>query len=476
MQAQMSTREIVRRAISRQRHNGQSTALEYTDLRILDKRQQLVPLQLNRVQQHLLANLTGRDLILKARQMGVTTAIQAWFFLTALTTTARTVTYTHLDDSTAYLRDMVRLFFDNLPVDKQRVRSAANATMTKFPTTNSTMYTGTAGSPESGRAGSFSHLHGSEVAFWKNGERLLSGVMQAIPMDYGHIVLESTANGQQGWFYAECMRALHGDSLWKLHFYPWWWDDGYRAIVPDDMALTDEERALATAHGLDDAQMAWRRIKQFELGENFQREYPEDILSAFAHSAKGLVYPNFASENITDRAEYQPGAPVFWGLDDGYAHGGGRGTVSYHPRIVLFAQANEWGGVNVFDEIAVTGEHAEATIAAALAKPYARPEWIFIDSSASECKLRAWEQGLQTVGATHSVSEGIKNLRRLVCDPAGTRLLRIHPRCANTIYEFGQYRYVDTGASNVGEPRPLKQDDHSMDALRYLTYYLAKQS
>src|SRR5690606_36587347 len=104
-----------------------------------------------------------------------------------------------------------------------------------------------------------------------------------------------------------------------------------------------------------------------------------------------------------------------------------------------------------------------------LAWPYAAPELAAVDSSALELKARIWAKGIQTIGATHTVSEGIKNVRRLMCDGQGVRLLKIHPRCVNLIRELQSYRYDDhSKVSQIGEPRPLKVDDHGPDALRYL--------
>ena len=41
------------------------------------------------------------------------------------------------------------------------------------------------------------------------------------------------------------------------------------------------------------------------------------------------------------------------------------------------------------------------------------------------------------------------------------------------INEFQSYRYdPDSKVANVGEPKPLKIDDHFVDASRYLTWHL----
>ncbi|MCL4251056.1 MAG: hypothetical protein KJ065_23095 [Anaerolineae bacterium] len=262
------------------------TPLQLSDLHIIDKESQLSPLTLNRAQSALITGLTGRDLVLKARQLGISTAIQAWLFIAAMSQTSRAGTLAHDKETTHKLRDMTQLFYDTLPEDERPARGANSATRTYFPDTRSWLFYGTAGNTRSGRGGTYSHVHGSEVAYWRNAERILAGLLQGVPVQ-GHIILESTANGAQGWFYQQVMRALEGKSIWKLHFFPWWWDDAYRLPVVEPLIMTDEERRLMAAHGLDAGQIAWRRHKQLELGELFAQEYPEDAYSAFLTSGEG---------------------------------------------------------------------------------------------------------------------------------------------------------------------------------------------
>lgn len=194
--------------------------------------------------------------------------------------------------------------------------------------------------------------------------------------------------------------------------------------------------------------------------------------------AEGAIFDNFSIEhNVNDSAEYTPGWPVIWGVDDGYAHGEGPGSAGYHPRVVLLAQVTPQGGVHVFYEYYITGELGEATLEAVLAlsteQGWAVPDQVYIDSSAVELRQRFFGRGLYTVPATHPVSEGIKNVRRLIADGHDVRLLTIHPRCQHLIRELQSYRYDENSkVANVGEPKPLKLDDHGPDALRYLTWHL----
>lgn len=188
--------------------------------------------------------------------------------------------------------------------------------------------------------------------------------------------------------------------------------------------------------------------------------------------AEGVVFDNWDMANVTDAADYNPDLPVIWGVDDGYAAGQGIGTASYHPRVVLFAQETATGGFNVFDEYYATGELSEKTVAECLAKPYRKADAAYTDSSAAELRGRLWNADIMTVAATHPVHEGIKNLRRLVCDGNGVRQFRIHSRCAQLAREMQSYRYDDASkVANIGEPKPLKLDDHGPDAARYLTWH-----
>lgn len=192
--------------------------------------------------------------------------------------------------------------------------------------------------------------------------------------------------------------------------------------------------------------------------------------------AEGVIYDNFdptIGQSVTYEAEYNDSYSVRWGIDDGYVRGQGPGTASYHPRVILFANITPQGFVYVFDEYYATGELSEVSIQNCLDKPYKRPEIGFIDSSAAELKARLWSSGIQTLGATHKVGEGIKNARRFMCDPNGVRMVKIHPRCVNLIRELQSYAYdADSTVSTVGERKPSKIDDHGPDALRYLLWNL----
>jgi hypothetical protein len=225
----------------------------------------------------------------------MSTGIVADMFTDAITRTVMGATLAHDKETTQKLRYMAGRFYDNLPAHMRPRRTRDNATTTGYANTGSMITIATAGNTSGGRGGTYSRLHGSEVAYWTDAGELMAGIVQGVP-DHGIIELESTANGAQGWFYEECVKALKGKGRFKLHFYPWWWADEYRIAIQPDEALeyTEEERALVKRHGLTPEQIQWRRLKEEELGDQFKQEYPEDPSTCFLTSGSS-VFNGFQS-------------------------------------------------------------------------------------------------------------------------------------------------------------------------------------
>jgi PBSX family phage terminase large subunit len=197
----------------------------------------------------------------------------------------------------------------------------------------------------------------------------------------------------------------------------------------------------------------------------------QELDAAFV-SFEGLIFDNFSlADNVTEEADYNPSLDVYWGVDDGYAHGGGEGTMGFHPRAVVLCQVQPDGSVYIFDEYYRTLQLPEATINELLERPYNPPVLAKVDSSAAELRRRLHDAGIMSGGATHRVVDGIKVMRRFICDGNGVRLLKIHPRCKHLIRELQTYRYDDKGQRvEAGEPKPLKMDDHSIDSTRYILW------
>jgi hypothetical protein len=289
-------------------------------LRILDKGNNLVPFRWNKAQAHFHANRTGRDLILKARQLGFSTLIQGEMFRREVTTSRTTITLAHDADTTTKLRIMADRFWEHCKFnDIQPARKYANASLATYPEFDSTATIATAGNLETGRGGTYSDFHGSEVAFWKDAEKIIAGALQGGDPD---AVLESTPNGAQGYFYELCNEAMRGDGVWRLHFYPWWWDEAYRIplIKGERLDYTAEEAKLANDHDLTAEQIKWRRYKQAELKGLFKQEYPEDPITCFLTSGRSYFGDLTGVFVAPMNAEYNPDHIYVAGLDFGQSN------------------------------------------------------------------------------------------------------------------------------------------------------------
>lgn len=288
----------------------------------------IIPFVWNRAQRHIDACLERqraeigmvRALLLKGRQQGASTYVGARFYhLVTHGFGLRAFILSHEDDSTQNLFEMVKRYHQhNLP-ECRPVVGKSNRKELVFPGLDSGYRVATAGSREAGRSQTAQYFHGSEVAFWKNAQGHLAGVLQGVPRAVGtEVILESTGNGMGNVFHRMCMNALAGRGVYQLIFVPWFWQDEYRAAVPDGFELSPEDREYQRLHGLDLEQMAWRADKISELNDDedyFRQEYPATVDEAFQFSG---VDPFIKPRHVMRARRHtvvNPGGPLVCGVD-----------------------------------------------------------------------------------------------------------------------------------------------------------------
>jgi len=91
----------------------------------------------------------------------------------------------------------------------------------------------------------------------------------------------------------------------------------------------------------------------------------------------------------------------------------------------------------------------------------------FLDPSASSFKTELKEQGIYTTDAENSVIDGIRKTSSII----DNNRLFIHTTCKHTLKEFSSYIW-DEKAGKKGVDKPIKANDHALDALRYVLYSL----
>jgi PBSX family phage terminase large subunit len=93
-----------------------------------------------------------------------------------------------------------------------------------------------------------------------------------------------------------------------------------------------------------------------------------------------------------------------------------------------------------------------------------RPQWVAVDPSAASFKLQLWRDGMSNVmDANNAVLDGI----RLMSSLLATNQLVIHESCKGLLAELAMYSW-DSSAADRGDDKPLKVNDHSADAARYV--------
>lgn len=246
-------------------------------------------LRLNRAQREYSKSCSKQNIVLKARQVGITTYIAARYFLQTITRPGTlTVQVAHSPESAEVIFNIVQRFWENLPKAMLKgalVKSRSNVRQIVFPRLDSEYRVETA-DDNAGRGMTIHNLHCSEVSRWPRGGLETLASLRAAVVPEGEIVLESTPNGATGVFYGEWQKA--NETGYIQHFFPWWYDESYQEAVKNGEMLpfTPEESELVKQHGLSEGQIAWRRKQWKALSSLAAQEYAEDSSSCFLVSGE----------------------------------------------------------------------------------------------------------------------------------------------------------------------------------------------
>ena len=90
---------------------------------------------------------------------------------------------------------------------------------------------------------------------------------------------------------------------------------------------------------------------------------------------------------------------------------------------------------------------------------------VIVDPAAASFIAELRKRGYRVLKADNDVEDGIREVASML----NMGLLVFCDTCINTIMEFGSYIW-DEKAAQQGEDRPVKENDHAMDAVRYFVY------
>lgn len=166
-------------------------------------------------------------------------------------------------------------------------------------------------------------------------------------------------------------------------------------------------------------------------------------------AAEGVVYPAFNRQTHVKTVNCEGWATAL-GMDVG----------TRNPTVVLTAR---YSG----DRLHIEHEHYQAGMSSDAITDVAvdrykatRATKLTIDPSAAGLISSLTARGIKASKADNDILIGISRVTSIL------ESFTIDPSCVNTIREFGLYRYP--GGRRSSTDVPVKEDDHAMDALRYL--------
>lgn len=274
---------------------------------VIDKRGRRVAFALNSTQKKILAEIRRlralgippRLIVLKARQVGVSTLIEALLFWACLTNPNRSaLVIAHTQKSSKVLFRMSRNYHRFLPDQMQQDKRIDNVSEIEFDS-GSRIQVEVQGDP---RGYACQDVHLSEAAFFEQLAKTLVAIMQSLPRIVDSLgVLESTANGVGNKFHAVWQRASglatddevpDDEKGWTPIFIPWFEHEEYQIPLAGKrfVRTSDEVQFCADHPTVTDPQLKWRRwcISQNLDGDEelFAQEYPATADEAFALSGR----------------------------------------------------------------------------------------------------------------------------------------------------------------------------------------------
>ncbi len=259
------------------------------------------------------------------------------------------------------------------------------------------------------------------------------------PARIGWALFTTTPLGTSNWYYEEIWQKTQDDDA-----------DDYRGVK----FHTDDNTAVP---GLaEEVEKARKELPDAV----FRRNYKADF-----HAFKGQIYTEFFDEppHVVDECARSSFVRRIGGIDWGWSN----------PGVLLEIGVDMQGRWWVYDEHYQTdmlktppeGKSEAGTWLGVFRAAESRGVQTFWADPSEPETIATFEQNdIPIYAADNEVRPGIDVLKVLMHDgPSGPRL-RIHERCQRLRRELGSYKWKDN------EEKPVKEDDHGPDALRYAAF------
>lgn len=302
--------------------------------RIVDRFGQSIPFKLNSVQREVAESPHKRKLILKARQLGMSTYAVLDLLDDVLfnkNVAAGIVSYS-LEHAQHIYKRIIGHALDTLPAQLKPLAGIISQSAREISFSNGSFLR----VDTSLRGGSYQSVLVSEYGKTcarspQKAEEVVTGTLQAVPQG-GKIVIESTGEGNEG-FFAEMVHSASvrgNDRLspmeYQLFFYPWMQEPLYvlEQKVSYEVELTDYFNKIERETGstISQQQRYWYASQRKVLGDKIRQEFPSTVSEAFLSSSDAYYYAehvqrSYESNRCLSVPLYDPLLPVHIAMDIG---------------------------------------------------------------------------------------------------------------------------------------------------------------
>lgn len=311
---------------------------------------------MNWAQRELYENIHNCNIILKARQLGITTFFSIYLLDKILWNNdlqCGIIAHT-LDDASNIFQDKLRYAFEQLdPRVRSLFKPMGDSAKELSFAHGSTIRVGT-----SLRSSTLQYLHISEFGkvCARNPEKareIVTGSLNTVHAGQ-HIFIESTAEGKEGRFHDMVVEARADDEAknslspldFKFFFFPWWKHHEYTIGVRVDISNDLKEyfdKLYVDGIKLSDPQKWWYANKWKSQKEDMFREFPSTPDEAFSASQDGYWYASYMKDlyeaGHVCNVSYDRALPVHCGWDLGQAD----------SMSIWFFQVTRSGDINFID-------------------------------------------------------------------------------------------------------------------------------
>ena len=436
-----------------------------------------------RVYDMLLKENVRRLIILKARRLGMSTALDIlltdqmlWNAGTQCSIVDQTAA-----DAERKLATIAKVAVENLP-------EAVRAPMQTLRDSGSIFEISIAGDAPSSlfaglraRGGTNNWLHLSEWGVIQNddpkrSEEILTG---AIPSaEHGAVIVETTWKGGRGGHLWELVKtametpeASKTSKDWRVVFFPWWKDptyvlEGDPATITKSVAEYLDEKERETGHRFGPNQRLWYDRQSRDLGLFVFREFPTTIEECFKSPVEGAIYADLLDKLraigaiSTHRIDESALVHTSWDL------GSPVNVVTWYWQVI----GNE---IRVIDCDTDLDKTPVQRVSHIMSKGYnLGNHFLPHDAASTNTSGRTFEQELREAGLantrilprTHDIWVGINRLRQML-----PRFSFRLPHCEAGLHAIASYHYRRASSTGLVVNEPVHDwSSHAADALRMI--------